>query len=1566
MVKQYTDEYFLFGTFFSSYEDELGKTVFNKWHQSSDLTSEASLSGKIRPIPYAPVMVNALTGDDNQQLWGTNHIGKLMNLGLGQPSSDVLVPEPENQQMADITDPILLHHGSRVTSLNSPNYELSFPPVKLLAHLISDTAISVTQLGGALKSLAKEVLPQYQGVSFTSTQILPSQLAPAYLADNGSTLTNDEQAYNNWREEKMAAPNTPIKGFVVPSYHTLAVVFSDPLYNGAEVSLIRPIEKFDAENPEAANEDVVASAWAVKTEQVGNQDYLPCALFNLDPEEIDTGFYLLRIKFWRIEYEQINQGAKLPDSVTKSNLSHDFCKRDVTDDEAQDVYSYELHERLVFRANGGLGKIAYVCGDMLSLEELIIHQFPNQLPEYKDYASEGQFYRADAVAGIGAFSLSTQAIKTYDALANDVSLMDGLALTQAPAEIAASIGRAFKDNIDKEFIPSIINAGIAFREAISANRGAFKTWNQAQRISRRNLTFEQTLALIFKKKVVDAAYLKRELQVMKTLHQNKKYTRVIGRLSQSWGLLTSKGLPVINTATEMVNFYNDSQTFSEMKDSADSAFKQLEQLSQSYLQQVTFVRKSDQKTKWESKAKSLQKLLGEEARIRVDKQGIAVNLNFQFNSAEVSNQQHPLNSDFDSLCEKLCHLLEANLSYQVMIEGHAGPIGSEKNNQKLSKWRAQHVTEKIVSYAQDSQALEKRIHYVYFGSTRRYYDDESQYQDHDDRSDIADIAIDRRVEVRLVVPDFAVSLPPSRTGSLKLESLHQLWQGYLMDADKQQSEMLQSAIGALCGVGMFTPLAPAAGAYFIGSASLDVLDTSFTLLDELYNTRVYSSFKEAFEKKSDLNTLGKINRKIIQQYLSINEKIEAQELNAEQLADHLSNQDLSKELLKRFLLRAYAINSLVELLTRIHFKETVSPFATRENILSDYQLNQFIEAYVMNDNWEIPEHNYNTLAQNWLNRFSTSSNIYSPFYFSRKSISGAFHTGFPVQTAIYLDKGKDALNKFSKDFDMSTPNLTAADVGFSRLLVFDDATNAWLSHADWLKKQRSLNKPSAGKIGPFTRVKIQVLLTAAASDDSKTLFHCDLSYEVSRLLFDIEGPSYSLLMGPKQQDDFTLQDSQLEDYFAKQGKETLTGFEFEPTYWFGALEIPGLKPLYQPNLIEDIRSLTDENGAFDLWVESNGAHQLDYLFKLNGDIVLATRPDTQVLTLTRKVPASDARFDYGVFDESQSKALYDGQHMQKVRLKGSDLLIEDFITSPSINQRENTPAIVGGDLILLPALKVGSELKFFKQGSRSSMSPEQGIAFDSDSFDWSKEIPASLYVAVISDEFEKEAYQTMHLDPMSVPVEIQLGGLEKCAGPKMASRMHYIGQAEVGLERPVTSPYETPSYMMKWKESEPEDNETLEVDLISFAGQALEQISQEREELKDRLMGCGDKFVHVMKFDLAYVAPNGRKVDGLRPFGDIVSKNGLKRSEITLLSVAQRDVATEFELEIQPIALPASKSLVSGMPWSQSVEREQIYNESAARHWRTLTDDQKRSEWLEKWITKETVTLEAPVTELKL
>ena len=43
----------------------------------------------LRPIPFTPVTVNALSGAKDKYLWGTNIEGKLMELGLAQPRADL-------------------------------------------------------------------------------------------------------------------------------------------------------------------------------------------------------------------------------------------------------------------------------------------------------------------------------------------------------------------------------------------------------------------------------------------------------------------------------------------------------------------------------------------------------------------------------------------------------------------------------------------------------------------------------------------------------------------------------------------------------------------------------------------------------------------------------------------------------------------------------------------------------------------------------------------------------------------------------------------------------------------------------------------------------------------------------------------------------------------------------------------------------------------------------------------------------------------------------------------------------------------------------------------------------------------------------------------------------------------------------------------------------------------------------------------------------------------------------------------------------------------------------------
>ena len=192
-----------------------------------------------------------------------------------------------------------------------------------------------------------------------------------------------------------------------------------------------------------------------------------------------------------------------------------------------------------------------------------------------------------------------------------------------------------------------------------------------------------------------------------------------------------------------------------------------------------------------------------------------MHLNFKFNSAELENEVRPLHSGFDNICQKLTELLEANPSYQILIDGHAGLIGTEGNNLKVSKRRAAFVSDKLLTYAQDKQAIEPRLITRYFGKSALLKGDASNYEDTTDQSDSADIAIDRRVEVRLVVPDYKVTLPPSRTGTMKLEGYHQIWQSFMLEVDTQKKELWMSTFDAIAGVALLTPAAPYAAYYFL-------------------------------------------------------------------------------------------------------------------------------------------------------------------------------------------------------------------------------------------------------------------------------------------------------------------------------------------------------------------------------------------------------------------------------------------------------------------------------------------------------------------------------------------------------------------------------------------------------------------------------------------------------------------------------------------------------------------------------------------------------------------------------
>ncbi|MCV3264445.1 hypothetical protein OGZ01_25610 [Vibrio harveyi] len=143
MARIFDNEVYLFGAFFTAIKID-GVDKFPDWHTQPDLTQVNELTGKIRPIPLTPVMVNAMSGGE-PALWGTTKEGKLVELGLGeppratgkQPLSGEKV-DSESSVPSDADNFEVLKLGNRPEGIRKgTNYELSFPPLRLLAQMIA-------------------------------------------------------------------------------------------------------------------------------------------------------------------------------------------------------------------------------------------------------------------------------------------------------------------------------------------------------------------------------------------------------------------------------------------------------------------------------------------------------------------------------------------------------------------------------------------------------------------------------------------------------------------------------------------------------------------------------------------------------------------------------------------------------------------------------------------------------------------------------------------------------------------------------------------------------------------------------------------------------------------------------------------------------------------------------------------------------------------------------------------------------------------------------------------------------------------------------------------------------------------------------------------------------------------------------------------------------------------------------------------------------------------------------------------------------------------------------------
>ncbi|MUK45131.1 OmpA family protein [Aliivibrio fischeri] len=1635
-LKTYDHGVYLLGAYFDLHDN--GRTKeFRTWHQSSDLTKEADLRN-VRPIPFTPVLVDDAV---KPVLWGSNKDGLLCQLGYFDENT---VPETVAKKQT------FLRHKAPLTVnelSESQSYSLTFPPLNVIGQL-AEKHTSVKALNDSLKDIySKKLLPEKPDLTqFTISKIKVSQLAEPYKNESDKPLTDEQNDYNDWYDKIIASEVTEIQGIITPVYHSLGVVFSSDLYVGAEVSLIQVKLKQDSSGEV---EKVLATSFVTKEapkktqtqeEQEDLKKILPSAVFNFDPKLIDDGYFLLRTRFWVEEYLQKQQEflgeevkAKFPDSVKQGQLKFETHIEHEESRTVQDVYTYELHEKVTFKPVSGFGKLSMVCGDLISLEECLIYQYPTALPSYSDFMIQQGNPVALKGTGVASLGVASAVQKTAQSYAQGFATKGiGVFGDLSSQQIATSVAKNIWSKLTVEgVLPEPLTAGASFLFGLQSVKDARDAFTDAvkltERVQRFNLTAPQTFGRMVRIGFANKTFMQNALKEMKENFQNQGASVSTRNLAASWFegrayTKLAKGLPIVDSIGSMYDFYQLVDKQGKLEKQSAKEQDNFDSAATDYLQKIVMVKAEADWAQQLLDATSILNNKGKEqiARIVSKNSQVIIHINFKFNSWELPNTGTTLRSDIDMVCERIAELLKAHPDYRIQIEGHAGRIGSNKANNLVAFNRADEIKNAIIIKV-DDKTLSERIITLSRGNTQPMSADNAKV-DMSETGDDSALAIDRRVEISLLPPLYSLALPPSRTGMIDLEKIRQAKQAFDLGLDNNQKEQVSAVFNSLMGVAMLTPIAPVAAGVLLIKEGASIADSGLSFLDSMLTEGAYKDFKAKYKNINELNQLGKIHIEVLQLYRGLQEDIVSKRYtDKNKIVEFLKAQKTSRELQKRFLLRALALNGLIELLARISLSSSSNSDYKKE--LTSDRVQDYIETYILNDNWEAPLSSYNTMAQNWLNQVrndNVSKSLSGANYFygqqvneysyhseysrtkhlaKRAKIQGKFTTGFPVQTSLYMDDKENGFVDFAKLFDNKAQDVKSDDIGFSRLLVLNDRDDdkSWIPYSEWKEEGKT------NRITPFTRVKLQVVLTKDASEDAKKFFKATLSYGCDRGWLDVNGPQYQVLLSAKEVSDLTVcgaSDNELISYYTqqlgdnyvadKEGTQTLTAVEFEPTYWFGEYEIPGLKPLF---------SGYSQWESFDSWKKDDKYKALSYFFKLNNNLLIL---DTSIeipsskgiemktigsmgetLSEIKQMKNIASHMKYGIDDnntyglqchsdgsvDTSTKPLYlfDGLGNQSAVINEADLLVESFVKANESSKGAGKKPYIEGHITPLAALNIGNKFEWF----------DKQKPINSQQFNWGKEQSASIYVALLADKDNREDYKSIgfNLDKITMQLKLSIEEQDsiigkadsKGKGPSYFSSVFHVMDINYELEN-----IEKYSKGNTYKDI---DSNYVEFDaqteekqsFVNFASQVLERVKGAPQSMLH--VGTRTRKVYIMKFDLDYISPTGKKVKGLRPFGPILDDDTgeIYSSELRLLGLYQEgiDKVESKYLSGSPLAitLPESKSFYEGnLPWTRVGNKLDKVNISAQTKWESLQKKGKEEQkkWLKGWIKDKTETRSAP------
>ncbi|CAM3914606.1 OmpA family protein [Vibrio aquimaris] len=1561
-------EYYLFGVYFTAEVDsETNEKTFPNWHAQTSLIDNQEITN-VRPLARVP-LIN-ITDSDKPQLWAAGQDFTLSKLNSGQPAEggvfEALKPE---SPIHTLGSSIALSHDDKS---HIQKYTFRFPPLPLMASLadLSEKELSdkIAQLSGKLENSQAEL---------TLTDISPAQLAPPYQPDASGQLTPDQQTYNDWHQ-KVSEAKKPIQGFVVPVVASCAVVFSDKGYVDATVSLYK-FQVTEQDGTEVGDYvqvgDSVQAALPKNIDQEDAQQY-PCALFHLDPAEFEQGLYSIRV-----EFIPSNMKAEVPDFIQQANIES-------YEDGADTIFTYELREKITFSPQTPLGQFAIVSGDMISLEESLMYQYPQYFSEMKHYLTgnpEGNAATTPAARSLVLLKNIRDASAQLGAGLMSGSLQQTLN-TDGRQAVFNNISKLYWDAV-KSDMPEVMKAAGELYYGLYSTADAYQQLKNLHNPTLANLGWKALFtAKVFDRQTALATAVSTAMEARLGNHRV-----VAGRVAQAWfsGGATL-GLTGVGTISSGIDLYTKGKAVLAMAKKAQKAKQSIGEVAYDYLDKIP-VWNTSRESQQQGIEQALEKAradAGDEitATMVNNERGAGIKIEFSFNSRESELEQNePV---FRQLATALAEVLKSETNLRVEIEGHACQVDTEEINMKVAAERANYAKQLLLEC---SEVFKDKISLAVFGESKPLYIPKKG--ETVDRNN-PNLRQNRRVEIRMYLPSLDVLFHPSRYGSQAMERSRLALETTMTNEDKAEVELRMAIFEGIVDVASYIPvIAPVARGVLLAKESGKALISAVKCIDNAFLDSFLTELNQKHDLVRELERLSKIHLELLAELRNTNTKLEQTFHSYKDLVDFLDSEEAQKELLKRYQLRALAMNGLILLLADLGMRAKHRSDGNFKHLVERYKVKQYIEQYILSDHWSVNTIKGTTLAADWKNRCDDEyyadieknmpeGSMYAPLprrresavgyypysYIPKQTVpeaTGAFNRVFPVQTSLYDHPQESMFDNFAKSFNPQVYELKQEAIGFCRILI-QSARKTPQDKPKWLAYQDWISQADNEYVGPYDKVKVQIILKKQYDSPRTVTIGCD---RVDG--YNIQGPAFSDWMLPMKVSEFKHDlNGDIKAYYAKQGLDddgTLIAIEHIPSYRFGEVMIDGLKPitskarlLLTDTLIGMVAS-ADARGynanynygqtdSFTRYVESGGFRNMRY------SLAVRQKDGKSGFHLPIEfVEGQESRdedeLQVGVLTETKSVLLKTSVGEHYLQLREKDVLIESFTLRSEEGNKNTVPVLSGIKQQVVAIETKASGLNFFNQ--RKWYDSADNI--HRDGFSWGnrgKQDPAAIYMLLLGENIAKDIPK---LDWQSVNMCMQLGldGNEgdMAKGPIYYTQMHHVGEFKRDAGH--------------WAFNEAERADTLsDMSLMrGFLDQAVKNLKTDND-----LSRAKEYAVYCMRFELGYISPTGVNLKGLRPFGKVIGgKYNLELSVAHLKQVGLaggEDYDKNRDLVISIPSLRGDTALAGNyfenMPWLVEKESsEEGVDKSAAETWKKY-DKAKRKKWLKDWIENQPTKVLAP------